>query len=52
MLDLSDPALGKKHLGESRSLLKYPCWAAPIVAHGLLYLRGDDRLLCFDLIPE
>jgi hypothetical protein len=52
VLDLSDPALGQKHLRESRPLLKYPCWAAPIVAHGLLYLRGDDRLLCFELIPE
>ena len=33
-------------------LLQYPCWAAPIISHGLLYLRGSDRLLCVDLIPE
>ena len=33
-------------------LLKYPCWAAPILSHGLLYVRGDDRLLCLELIPE
>jgi outer membrane protein assembly factor BamB len=36
----------------SRKLLKYPCWAAPIVSHGLLYLRGDERLVCLELIPE
>jgi hypothetical protein len=35
-----------------RKLLRNPCWAAPIVSHGLLYVRGDDRLLCLELIPE
>ena len=33
-------------------LLKYPCWSAPIVSHGLLYVRGDDRLVCLELIPK
>jgi hypothetical protein len=33
-------------------LLHYPCWAAPIVSHGLLYVRGKDRLVCLELIPE
>jgi outer membrane protein assembly factor BamB len=33
-------------------LLEYPCWAAPILSHGLLYLRGKDRLLCLELIPD
>ena len=33
-------------------LLKYPCWAAPILSHGLLYVRGDDRLVCLELIPQ
>jgi hypothetical protein len=32
--------------------LVYPCWAAPIVSHGLMYVRGDERLLCLELIPE
>jgi outer membrane protein assembly factor BamB len=32
-------------------LLEYPAWAAPILSHGLLYLRGRDRLLCAELIP-
>jgi len=35
-----------------KSLLKYPCWAAPILSHGLLYVRGDDQLVCLELIPE
>ncbi|MCI0682854.1 MAG: PQQ-like beta-propeller repeat protein [Gemmataceae bacterium] len=35
-----------------RPLLKYPCWAAPILSHGLMYLRGDDRLVCVELIPR
>jgi outer membrane protein assembly factor BamB len=32
--------------------LKYPTWAAPILSHGLLYVRGRDRLICLELIPE
>lgn len=32
-------------------LLKYPCWAAPIVSHGLLYVRGEDQLVCLEVIP-
>ena len=34
-----------------KRLLNYPCWAAPILAHGLLYVRGKDRLVCLELIP-
>jgi outer membrane protein assembly factor BamB len=33
-------------------LLKAPCWSAPIVSHGLLYVRGDDLLVCLELIPD
>lgn len=32
-------------------LLKEPAWAAPVLSHGLMYLRGDDRLVCVELIP-
>ena len=32
-------------------LMRPPCWAAPILSHGLLYVRGDNRLLCLELIP-
>jgi hypothetical protein len=33
-------------------LLRYPCWAAPILAHGLLYVRGQGRVVCLELIPQ
>jgi outer membrane protein assembly factor BamB len=33
-------------------LLRYPCWAAPILAHGLLYVRGKERVVCLELIPD
>jgi outer membrane protein assembly factor BamB len=49
---LLDPA-GKPDafgLGPPR-LLKYPAWAAPILSHGLLYVRGANRLVCLELIP-
>lgn len=36
----------------NRSLIKPPAWAAPVLSHGLLYLRGDDRLICAELILE
>jgi outer membrane protein assembly factor BamB len=31
--------------------LEQPTWAAPVVAQGLLYIRGKDRLMCCELIP-
>ena len=34
-----------------RPLLEYPAWAAPILSHGLLYVRGKERLACLELIP-
>jgi len=32
-------------------LLREPAWAAPILSHGLLYVRGRDRVVCLDVIP-
>ena len=32
--------------------MKYPTWAAPVLSHGLLYIRGKGRLICCELIPE
>lgn len=29
--------------------LHYPCWAAPVLSEKRVYLRSEDRLLCFDL---
>jgi outer membrane protein assembly factor BamB len=39
-------------VGGDTRLLKYPAWAAPILSHGLMYVRGKDRLVCLELIPE
>ncbi|HEU0010175.1 MAG TPA: PQQ-binding-like beta-propeller repeat protein [Verrucomicrobiae bacterium] len=29
--------------------LHYPCWAAPVLSNKRLYLRSEDRLVCFNL---
>jgi outer membrane protein assembly factor BamB len=29
--------------------LHYPCWTGPVLSRQRLYLRSEDRLLCFDL---
>ncbi len=29
-----------------------PVWAAPVVSHGLLYIRDADNLFCFELKPS
>jgi outer membrane protein assembly factor BamB len=36
--------------GEKEAFLEYPCWAAPILSHGLMYVRGEGRLVCLELI--
>jgi len=33
-------------------LLSLPCWAAPVVARGLLFVRGAGRLVCLDLMAK
>jgi hypothetical protein len=42
-----EPISGK---GEA-PLINYPAWSPPILANGLLYVRGKDRLVCVDLTP-
>jgi outer membrane protein assembly factor BamB len=46
---LRDP---KETADDAPALLRSPCWAAPILSHGLLYVRGEGRLVCLELIPE
>lgn len=48
-LKLRDPDDGKL---AGDKLIDYPAWAAPVLAHGLLYLRGERRLVCAELIPQ
>ena len=33
-------------------MLKPPAWAAPILAHGLLYVRGSDQVVCLEVIRD
>ncbi len=30
-------------------LPSYPAWAAPVLAHGMLYVRGKNELICYDV---
>jgi outer membrane protein assembly factor BamB len=34
-----------------RELLAPPCWAAPVIARGLVFVRGTGRVVCLDLKP-
>jgi outer membrane protein assembly factor BamB len=36
---------------DGEPLLEYPAWAAPVLSHGLLYVRGANRLVCLELMP-
>jgi outer membrane protein assembly factor BamB len=41
-----------REAGQKEGLLDYPCWAAPVVSRGLLYLRGPEHVVSLELIPE
>ena len=32
--------------------LMSPCWSAPVISHGLMWVKGKRKLHCFELIPE
>ena len=32
--------------------LKYPCWAAPVISNGLMFVRGKDELICLKLASD
>jgi outer membrane protein assembly factor BamB len=48
--EVSTVELEDKKTGQP--LLEYPCWAAPVVANGLMYIRSEKRLVCVELLPE
>lgn len=52
VLLLRDPASDGPLKDRRIPLLLNPCWAAPILSHGLLYVRGRDQLVCLEVIPE
>ena len=33
-------------------LLSFPAWNAPVLSHGLLYLRGKDTLVALELVAR
>ncbi|MFV2066364.1 MAG: PQQ-binding-like beta-propeller repeat protein [Pirellulales bacterium] len=37
---------------QGHPVLNYPAWAAPVLAHGLLYVRGKSYLVCLELIAD
>jgi outer membrane protein assembly factor BamB len=41
-----------REVGKKDDLIDYPCWAAPVVSDGRMYLRGPDRLVCLEIIPQ
>ena len=50
LLGLVKPDAGKlEELGRWQvPQLNYPCWAAPVLANRRLYLRSEERLVCYD----
>jgi outer membrane protein assembly factor BamB len=36
---------------KGQPILEDPCWAAPVLSNGLLFVRGEDRLVCVEVIP-
>jgi len=38
--------------GTAEALVERPAWSAPVLAQGLLYVQGKDRLVALELIPE
>ena len=49
---VAETVLLQQDPGEGERPLQYPAWAAPILSHGLLYVRGQDRLVCLEFIPD
>jgi outer membrane protein assembly factor BamB len=56
-MDLGDPDAGTDPktpvdaAPAERPRLRHPAWNAPVLSHGLLYLRGKDQLICLDISP-
>ncbi len=41
--------LGRLDKNNTEILPSYPAWVAPVIARGLLYIRGKHELICYDL---
>ncbi|MGI8980356.1 MAG: PQQ-binding-like beta-propeller repeat protein [Pirellulaceae bacterium] len=54
-LPLVPKPAGPRSVGEGSTAAEVdrdPFWAAPVVSHGLMYVRGGGKLYCYELIPE
>ena len=49
---LTIDGLTSREVEARQPLLMSPVWAPPTLSHGLLYLRGRNRLVCLELIPQ
>ena len=45
------PVTAYEPANDDQVRLQYPCWAAPVISHGKMYVRGKDQVVCFELIP-
>ena len=41
-----------KDIRDGKPLVKPPSWAPLVLSHGLLYIRGEDKVVCLELIAE
>lgn len=38
--------------GKPEVQFRQPCWSAPVISHGLMWVRGKSKLACFDLSQD
>ena len=52
-MSLAPRGVGPLREGSSASDVSHdPFWTAPVVSHGLVYIRGGGKLRCLELIPQ
>jgi outer membrane protein assembly factor BamB len=49
---IAEMDLGALTDSSGRPYVNPPSWAPPVLSHGLLYVRGEDRVICLELIPQ
>ena len=41
--------VGRLHQYNTEVMPSYPAWGAPVIARGLLYIRGKHEIICYDI---
>jgi hypothetical protein len=49
---IAEMDLGSMTHPDGLAYINPPSWAPPVLSHGLLYVRGEGRVICLELIPE